>query len=72
MWLFDLQNDQTEQINLIEQNTTKKEELTSLLTEFLAEQAAPIWEGALTSPIYVDKHIKDPKTKEDEFVYWQN
>ncbi len=71
-WLFDLKNDPTEQRNLINQNTVKTQELSTLLTAFLAEQIAPLWEGALTSPIYVDKHLNTSKTKEDEFVYWQN
>lgn len=71
-WLFDLKNDPTEQHNLIDQNSPKAKELTNLLTAFLTEQIDPIWEGALSSPIHIDKHLKESKTKADEFVYWQN
>ena len=71
-WLFDLLNDPTEQNNLIDQNAIKNQELTSLLTAFLAEQPEPIWEGALTFPIFIDKHLKQSKINADEFVYWQN
>jgi len=71
-WLFDLKNDPTEQNNLIDQNVQKTNELNTLLTTFLAEQAKPLWEGALSSPIPIDKHLNEPKTKEDEFAYWLN
>ena len=71
-WLFDLKNDPTEQNNLIDQNAQKTKELNTLLTTFLAEQAKPIWEGALSSPIPIDKHGNERMTKEDEFAYWLN
>ena len=71
-WLFDLKNDPTEQNNLIDQNSTKASDLTNLLTAFLAEQPKPIWKGALKSPVTIDKHLNEPKSKEDEFAYWQN
>jgi len=71
-WLFDLKNDPTEQNNLIDQNSTKASDLTNLLTAFLAEQPKPIWKGALKSPITIDKHLNESKSKEDEFAYWQN
>ncbi|MEM1119100.1 MAG: sulfatase-like hydrolase/transferase [Bacteroidota bacterium] len=71
-WLFDLKNDPTEQNNLIDQAPDKAKELTTLLSNFLAEQAAPIWEGALHGPIYPDKHLNEAHLKDDEFIYWQN
>ena len=71
-WLFDLKIDPTEQNNFIDQNSGKNKELSRLLTVFLAEQADSIWEGALSSPIHIDKHFRDSKTKAEEFTYWQN
>ena len=71
-WLFDLKNDPTEQHNLIDQNAQKAKELTHLLTAFIAEQADPIWEGAMKSPISIDKHLNEPSSREDEHAYWVN
>lgn len=71
-WLFDLENDPTEQNNLIDQAPQKKEALTKLLSAFLAEQARPIWEGSLHPPVFIDKHLNEAKDKGDEFIYWQN
>ena len=70
--MFDLQNDPTEQTNLSDQNKIKNNELSNLLTAFLAEQVDPIWEGALSSPIHIDKHLNEEKAEEDEFAYWVN
>jgi len=71
-WLFDLQTDPTEQNNLISSAPDKLNELSNVLTAFLAEQADPIWEGALSSPIHIDKHLNEKKTKDDEYAYWLN
>ena len=71
-WLFDLKNDPTEQNNLIDQNAPKANELTNVLADFIAEQADPIWEGAMKSPISIDKHLKESFSREDEHAYWVN
>ncbi len=71
-WLFDLNTDPTEQHNLAE---TELEQLASLLElreSIQAEQAEPIWKGALKSPITIDKHLKEGFTKDDEHAYWTN
>jgi len=71
-WLFDLSNDPTEQINLINNASDKLNELSDLLTAFLEEQVDPIWNGALSSPIHIDKHLNEQKSKSDEYAYWVN
>lgn len=71
-WLFNLRDDPTEQNNLVNSESEKLAELSQLLTELLAEQSEPIWQGALTSPIPVDKHLNDLITIDDEHVYWTN
>ena len=71
-WLFNLSNDPTEQNNLANSNPNKLNELSEFLAAFLAEQADPLWEGALSSPVHIDKHLNESKTKDDEFAYWQN
>lgn len=71
-WLFDLNSDPTEQYNLVDSETGKLAELSKLREELLAEQAAPLWQGALSSPIPIDKHLKEGFGKEDEHAYWTN
>ena len=71
-WLFNLNDDPTEQINLLENNFRKGEEMESLLKSFLAEQVTPIWEGALHVPVPIDKHLNQTSSRSDEYVYWQN
>lgn len=71
-WLFDLSSDPTEQNNLVDTNPDELNKLSELLTAFLAEQAEPIWDGALSSPVHIDKHLKEPKSKSDEYAYWVN
>lgn len=71
-WLFNLSNDPTERNNLVNGSPDKLSELSEILAAFLAEQADPIWEGALSSPIHIDKHLNESKTQEDEFAYWVN
>ena len=71
-WLFDLNNDPTEQNNLVATATEKLAELSKLRTELLIEQPEPIWKGALSMPIPMDKHLKQGFTKEDDYAYWTN
>jgi len=71
-WLFDLSSDPTEQNNLVHSAPDKLNELSDILSTFLAEQAQPIWEGALSSPIHIDKHLNESKSKTDEYAYWVN
>ena len=71
-WLFDLNTDPTEQNNLIDKAPEQLAKLTQMLHDFLAEQSAPIWEGALHAPVAIDKTLLEGPTTSDEFVYWQN
>ena len=71
-WLFNLNVDPTEQHNLVSTELEKLAELSALRNELLAEQSAPIWQGALKSPISIDKHLNEDFTKEDEHAYWTN
>ena len=72
-WLFDLNTDPTEQHNLVATQPQKLAELSKLRQDLLAEQQAePIWEGALTSPVKIDATIKEEVRKEDEYIYWTN
>ncbi len=71
-WLFDLNEDPTEQIDLSSQEPQKLEELTALLKAHLAAQKPSIWPALLESPITIDKTLKEEVVLEDEFIYWAN
>ena len=71
-WLFNLNTDPTEQNNLVDTETEKLAELNGLLTQLLAEQPKPIWDGAMKSPIPMDRTLKEGFTKEDDYAYWAN
>ncbi len=71
-WLFNLNNDPTEQNNLFEKEQGKTMELMQLLEDFLAEQSEPIWKGAIYVPNRIDKTSNAPKAATDEYIYWQN
>jgi uncharacterized sulfatase len=72
VWLFDLANDPTEQRNLAEERPDKVAELDALLAGHLAEQAPPRWHSRASMAISIDKHLKQPESPHDEFVYYPN
>ena len=71
-WLFDLNNDPTEQFDLAEIEDEKLTELLKIRHAILSEQSEPQWKGALTSPITIDKHLKEEVDKDDTYTYWTN
>jgi len=71
-WLYNLNTDPTEQHNLANVELEKLAELTDLRKDIMAEQSAPIWKGALKSPVPLDRHLKEGFTRADEYAYWTN
>ena len=71
-WLFDLSVDPTERNNLVESRPQLVAELESLLENFNAEQAAPLWPSRTRSPINIDKTLLEPDAADDEHIYWYN
>ena len=71
-WLFNLNEDPTEQVNLAAQRADKVEALSLLLSTHLAEQATPRWPHRSSNPIAIDKHLNQPEEISDEFVYYPN
>ena len=72
LWLFDLNEDPTEQRNLAETRPDKVAELDAILQAHLAEQAPPRWHSRGASPISIDKHRNQPEAPDDEFIYYPN
>jgi arylsulfatase A-like enzyme len=72
VWLFDLENDPTEQRNLAGERPEKVAELDAILAAHLAEQVPPLWSSRASAPISIDKHLNEPEAPEDEYVYYPN
>ena len=71
-WLFNLNNDPNEKINLTSMNLEKLKELEELLNSKIKEQAKPIWPNLLSWPIFIDKALNQKKSNLDEYTYWPN
>lgn len=71
-WLFDLNTDPTEQIDLYAAEPERAAALRVRLDAIDAEQANPIWPSLVEPPIYVDKHVLQERTSEDVYVHWPN
>ena len=71
-WLFHLDDDPTEQVNLADKEPAKLAELKALLDAHDKEMQAPMWPSFLSMPVAVDKTLDQPDSADDEFVYWEN
>eukprot|EP01039_Chlorochromonas_danica_P002285 gene2285-2501_t len=79
-WLFNLANDPTEQVNLVEQAQQQEgselasmlQRLRSKLEEVDATQFPPLWPSVLQMAVPVDKTALDTISDTDEYVYWPN
>lgn len=71
-WLYNLNEDPTEQLNLSESNFTKLNELEEILNNKLSEQVKPIWPSLLDWPIFIDKTLDEKVNKTDEYIFWAN
>jgi uncharacterized sulfatase len=72
LWLFNLNEDPTEQVNLADSRVDKVEELSALLAAHLAEQLPPRWPHRASNPVSIDKHLNQPESPDDEFIYYPN
>ena len=71
-WLFDLQTDPTEQVDLSENRPKKLAELESALEAHNAEQVPSMWPSSGSMAINLDKDLSIPDAPDDEYVYWTN
>jgi arylsulfatase A-like enzyme len=72
VWLFDLAQDPTEQVNLASQRPDQVALLKRLLAAHNAEQAEPMWPSAMNGPQLIDKDGTQSYQPGDEFIYWPN
>ena len=72
IWLFNLEDDPTEQINLVAENPEVVARLMAKLDDHMAEQMAPAWPAQLESAIRIDKTPDQPFEEGEEYIYWAN
>lgn len=72
-WLFNLNEDPTEQHNLVDANPGRLAGMMALLEEADGEQAKPIWPALIEAPIMIDRPLGGAQRgPDDEYVYWAN
>ena len=71
-WLFNLNDDPTEQTNLAEREPERVAALRKLLAAHNAEQVPPAWPSLAELPINIDKTLAEHDAPGDEYIYWPN
>ena len=71
-WLFNLDEDPLEKINLAKTEVEKLSELENLLSSHNDEQIEPLWPSVIDSPQLIDKHGGQEYEEGDEYIYWPN
>jgi arylsulfatase A-like enzyme len=71
-WLYNLEDDPTEQNNLADVRIDKLNELNALLNAHQAAARKPLEPYVMEAPIAVDKTLVEPFTPGDEYIYWPN
>lgn len=71
-WLFDLANDPTEEINLIEERPDKAEELQAAIEAHYEGAVDPHYPPTIFAPTAIDKTRADRVEPGDEYVIWAN
>ena len=72
IWLFNLAEDPTEQINLATSMPDKVAELLALLDAHAADARPALYPAVLESAITIDKTIIEPFEEGDDYIYWPN
>ena len=71
-WLFNMDQDPTEQTDLSASHPGKVAELVALLDAHNAAQAEPLWISRGELPVLIDKTLAEPQDPADEYVYVPN
>lgn len=70
-WLFNLNDDPTEQTNLAEAEPEKVVELNALNDAHWAG-SKPLALSVVASPVTIDKHLAEEMVEGDAYIYWPN
>ena len=71
-FLFNIDEDPTEQTNLVLQRPDKLAELEGLLAVHNAEQVDPLWPSVIQAPQLIDKTSNAAYKEGDVYLYWPN
>ncbi len=71
-WLFNLNEDPTEQTNLAASEPEKLAELQALIDAHWKDAREPLYPYTIESPIKIDRTIDQPYVEGEEYVYWPN
>jgi uncharacterized sulfatase len=71
-WLFDMQSDPNERVDLSQQRPEKLAELKAALAAHNSEQMPSRWPSEGSFSVNIDKDLSLPDAAEDEYIYWSN
>ena len=71
-WLFDMNNDPTEQNNLVNEDPERVKTMSAMLDAHIAEQKEPAWPILVEWVRRIDKTLDAPVEPGDEYVYYSN
>ena len=71
-WLFNLNADPTEKLNLADTQPQKLAQLKAVLQAHHANMPAPLWSSFIELPVAIDKTLDQKPTPQDEYTYWYN
>ena len=71
-WLFNLNDDPTEKINLVDRQLQKLAQLSALLKAHHAQMPASLWPSFIEFPVAIDKTLDQKQSPDDEYTYWLN
>ncbi|MGC6499017.1 MAG: sulfatase [Henriciella sp.] len=72
LWLYNLADDPTEQVDVSERYPEKLQELQSLIDAHWENARAPLYPHAMEWPVRIDKTTADPMEHGDEYTIWAN
>lgn len=71
-WLFNLNNDPTEQNNLAAAEPQRVTQLKAVLEKHHAGMPPPLWPSFIEMPVPIDKTLDQKESPTDEYTYWIN
>ena len=71
-WLYNLDDDPSEQHNLAKSRPDKLAELEALLAEYNANARPPLWQASSQMAVPIDKTLAEKFVKGDEYVFTPN
>lgn len=71
-WLFNLNLDPTEKVNLAARQPEKMAQLKALQEAHHAKMPPPLWPSFIQLPVAIDKTLDQKQTPADEYTYWYN